>query len=82
MKKLTAIYRQERNGNVNHMTRDYNSKEKFRHDLVTNGFRVVAIFTDEEIQKAKELTTKDVKRKTGWKQAYKNIAYQYIWDVL
>lgn len=51
MKKLTAIYRVERNGNMKHIVRDYhNSKKAFAKELRANGLRVVKVLSEKEIE--------------------------------
>lgn len=82
MKKLTAIYRTNRNGDLIHSTGEYKSKKEFTDIIRENGFRVIEVFTEDEIKATKEMTTKDVKKMTGWKHEYKRIAYEYIWQVL
>lgn len=54
MKKYIGIYKTERNGYLKNMVQtDYNSKNDFSADLRRNGYRVIAILTDEEINKIK-----------------------------
>lgn len=51
MKRLTAIYRTERNGNIKNMVQDdYSTKKDFAEDLRRNGFRIIGIFTEAQIQ--------------------------------
>lgn len=52
MKKLTAIYRTERNGKVTNMVQtDYETKKEFMEDLKANGFIVLGIFTEGQVHK-------------------------------
>jgi len=55
MMKLTAIYRMDRKGNVKHMTRDdYTTKTSLYKDLKSNGFRVLAILTETQVNEIKD----------------------------
>lgn len=50
-KRLVAIYRTERNGNLKNMVQeDYETKKDFMLDLKANGFKVLGIFTESQIQ--------------------------------
>lgn len=53
MNKYTAIVRIGRNGNVQHIVSEYNSKEAFRKDLRRNGLRTLAIYTDKQMDEIK-----------------------------
>lgn len=56
MKKLYGFYRTERNGNFKCMiVNDYNTKKDFKNDLKGNGYRVVEVLSDNEVQEIKNL---------------------------
>jgi hypothetical protein len=51
MVKLTAIYRENRNGDLHSITYDdYKNKAAFASDVRRNGLRVVAILNENEIE--------------------------------
>lgn len=82
MKKLTAIYRDGRNGGTYHITSEYSSKKDFATDIKANGLRLVHIFTEEEIVEAKKMDKYDINLKLTYKTLYKEVAYQYAQEVL
>ena len=49
MKNYVGIVREGRNGNVTSITSEYNTKADFRKDIRSNGYRVIAIFTQEQV---------------------------------
>lgn len=50
-RRLTAIYRVQRGQPVRHMVRtDYQTKQKLYTDLRSNGFRVLAILSDRQME--------------------------------
>lgn len=52
--KLTALYRNKRNGNLKNMVeKDHKTKKAFAKELKANGFRVVAILTEKDIAEIK-----------------------------
>jgi hypothetical protein len=60
--KLTAIYSETHGGELRHMRQsDYMSKKDFTRDLRMNGYKAVAILTDDQIREFK----KDIKENFG-----------------
>lgn len=55
MKTLTAIYKEERNGSMKDMVREYKTKAQFTEDLRGNGFRVLAVLTESDINEIKKM---------------------------
>ena len=54
MKKLTVIYRTERNGSMNHKTTtNYKTKKALTTDCRGNGLRVIKILDEKEIENIK-----------------------------
>lgn len=51
MKKLYGFYREGRNGYLQYMIDDsYTSKQDFAHDIRLNGYRVINILSEKEIE--------------------------------
>jgi len=70
--KLTAIYRASRNGNVHCIIRDYPTKKAFLGDLRANGFRVLAICNEKQVEAVK----------SGMEHFTSEIANDYIKECL
>ena len=69
---FTAIYRTERNGNVKSTTSmRHTSKKDFALELRLNGFRVIAIYNNQEINEIK-----------ASKDTYFTVAQEYVREVL
>jgi len=62
MKTLTAIYRTERNGNVKHMIQECSTKSELKNELKSNGLKVLAVLTNEDIEKIKKLRSYDLEK--------------------
>ena len=59
MKNLTAIIKID--GATTHKTyNDYKTKKAFKSDLIQNGYKVIAILTDKQIQEVLDLGTYEV----------------------
>lgn len=55
MKNLTAIYKEVKNGSMKDMERTYKTKAQFTEDLRANGYRVIAVLTNEQIAEYKAM---------------------------
>jgi len=53
MKTFTAIIRYQRDGVVMHERAKFNTKKECRAEMKANGFRILAVLTDEEIERIK-----------------------------
>jgi hypothetical protein len=58
MKKLTAIIKIN-NATTHKIYNDYKTKKEFKSDLIGNGFIVLAVLTDKEIEVIKNLDSND-----------------------
>jgi hypothetical protein len=62
--KLTAFYRMERKGILKWMVRDdYETKTSLYHDLKANGFRILYILSEEEVNFIKSNSLVDIPTK-------------------
>jgi len=61
MKNYIAIVRYKRNGNISNIKSEYKTKKDFRQDLKGNGYRILAIFTEEQIDYIKNTNKYDMK---------------------
>lgn len=48
--KYTAVVRRGRKGYIEHLIYDYPRKSKFAEDIKGNGYRLITILTDKEIE--------------------------------
>lgn len=61
MKKLIGIVRQGRNGNVTVIKSEYDTKKEFTIELRRNGYRVLGVFTNEEVVYIKATSKNEMK---------------------
>jgi len=66
MTRLTAIYRTSRNGNLKSMSTNDMTKGELVKQLRANGFRVLVVLTDSEIEATKSLKAYELD--TEWKE--------------
>lgn len=60
MKTLYALYKTEKNGNLKCLeSQDYTSKVNFKSELRANGFRVVEVLNETQIQEIKKMSQWD-----------------------
>lgn len=50
MRVYVGIVRQGRNGNLTNIISEYDSKKDFINDLRRNGYRVLGVFTEEQVE--------------------------------
>lgn len=61
LKGMVGIVRQGRNGNVTNIKSEYETKKDFIKDLRGNGYRVLAVFTKEEVRYIKHTPKSEMK---------------------
>lgn len=78
MKKLTAIYKTAKNAPMTDLVKEYKTKAQFTEDLRGNGFRVLAVLTDEEIQAYKEMSETEAILKRGSAESVREYCLQVL----
>ncbi len=86
MKKLIAFYRTSKTADFSTMIADYNSKKDFKSDIRGNGYRLIGILNEQQVNEVWNARfTTDINFKGEAKQASyetKNDIKDYVQQVL
>jgi len=86
MKKLIAFYRTSKTADFSTMIADYNSKKDFKSDIRGNGYRLIGILNEQQVNEVWNARfTTDINFRSEAKQASyetKNDIKDYVQQVL
>ena len=77
-KTYKAIIREGRTGNAQPLIRESESKKQLAEDIRGNGFRVVAILTEDQVKRMKNTSEDKYYEKLHWRNRQHNMDIYYM----